>query len=280
MAIIFNLPGHAYNNDCMGKIKSSDDTTRFSSTYLKSDSLKLLIQIIFGWLAVIPLGSLIVFVLRFVFRYKIRNMREIRRTYREMTKTRQPILICPNHLTMIDSVIQVWAFGSMSWYLLNYRKLTWNVPAVENFNNTRMRSFITYLSKCIPVDRQGSKEHHEDVLRKTIFLMKKLQIFTYFPEGGRSRTARIDTENIRYGVGKLAAELPNLKVICVYMRGDGQEGYSETPRKGEVFDITFREIFPKTEYTGLRAHRDLSTQIIMTLKEMEDEYFASHQPRK
>jgi 1-acyl-sn-glycerol-3-phosphate acyltransferase len=242
-----------------------------------SDYFKLTIQIIFGWLAVIPLGTFIVLVLRFKFKYRINDLKEIRRTYRQLTRIKQPILICPNHLTMIDSVIQVWAFASMSWYLLNYRKLTWNVPAVENFNNTKMRSFITYLCKCIPVDRQGSKEHHDQVLRKTIYLMKKLQIFTYFPEGGRSRTVRIDTENIRYGVGKLAAEIPNLKVICVYMRGEGQKGYSETPKKGEVFDISFKELYPKTEYTGLRAHRDISTQIIMTLKDMEDEYFASHQ---
>jgi 1-acyl-sn-glycerol-3-phosphate acyltransferase len=261
----------------MVNIKSTDENISFYNKYLTSDYLKLFIQIVCGWLAVIPLGSIIVFVLRFKLRYHIRNLQEIRRTYRKLTNTRQPILICPNHLTMIDSVIQVWAFGSMSWYLLNYRKLTWNVPAVENFNNTKFRSFITYLSKCIPVDRQGSKEHHEHVLQRTIYLMKRLQVFTYFPEGGRSRTSRIDTENIRYGVGKLAAEIPNLKVICVYMRGDGQKDYSEIPQKGETFDITFKELYPQTEFTGLRAHRDLSTQIIMTLKSMEDEYFESHQ---
>ncbi|MDH4263225.1 MAG: 1-acyl-sn-glycerol-3-phosphate acyltransferase [Spirochaetia bacterium] len=257
--------------------KSIDENTSFYKKYLNADYFKLFIQIVLGILAILPLGSAIVYVLRFKLQYKVRNLKEIRKTYRELTKSRQPILICPNHLTMIDSVILVWAFGSMSWYFFNYRKLTWNVPAVENFKNTRLRSIITYLSKCIPVDRKGSKEHHDHVLWRTIYLMKRLQVFTYFPEGGRSRTARIDTENIRYGVGKLAAEIPNLKVICVYMRGDGQKDYSEIPQKGETLNISFKVIYPKTEYTGLRAHRDLSTQIIMTLKDMEDEYFASHQ---
>jgi len=262
----------------MDKTKDADQNPGLLKKYLNSDSVQLFIQIVFGWLAVIPLGTIIVFVLRFVLRYRIKNLSEIRRTYKKLTNSRQPILLCPNHLTMIDSVILVWALGSMSWYLLNYRKLTWNVPAVENFKNTKLRSFITYLSKCIPVDRQGSKEHHEHVLWRTIYLMKRLQIFTYFPEGGRSRTARIDIENIRYGVGKLAAELPDLKVICIYMRGDHQKDYSEIPVKGEKFNIFFREMFPKTGYTGLRAHRDLSVQIIGTLKSMEDEYFANHQP--
>jgi 1-acyl-sn-glycerol-3-phosphate acyltransferase len=262
----------------MVSMNTGNENISIKKKDLKHDSLKLFIQMMFGWCAVIPLGSVIVFVLRFVFRYRIKNLPEIRRAYKKFTDTRQPVLICPNHLTMIDSVILVWAFGSMCWYLFNYRKLTWNVPAVENFKNTKLRSFITYLSKCIPVDRQGSKEHHDRVLRNTIYLMKKLQVFTYFPEGGRSRTSRIDTENIRYGVGKLAAEIPDLKVICVYMRGEGQKEYSETPKKGEIFDISFKELYPKTQYAGLRAHRDISTQIIGTLKSMEDEYFASRQP--
>jgi hypothetical protein len=248
-----------------------------SEKSLKLEYLKLKIQIVFGWLVVIPLGTIIVFWLRFIQGYRIKNLSEMRKTYRKMTKGKQKILICPNHLTMIDSLVLVWACGSMSWYMFNYRKLTWNVPAVENFKTTWMWSVVTYLSKCIPVDRQGSKEHHDLVLKKTIYFLDKGEVFTLFPEGGRSRKGRIDAENVRYGVGKIASEISNLKVLCIYMRGDHQLDYSEAPVKGETFELSFKELIPKTEYTGLRAHRDISQQIINTLKEMEDEYFQKHQ---
>lgn len=268
------------NENSQSKETPDNNKEKYSPKKFTWEYFKLLIQIFWGGLFVLPLGYAIVFWLRFILGYKIHNLKEVRKTYKKLIKTKQPILICPNHLTMIDSMILIWAWGSMLWYQFNYGKLSWNVPAVENFKNTWFRSVITYLSKCIAVDRQGSKEHHESVLKKTIYLIKLGHVFTYFPEGGRSRTARIDTENIRYGVGKLVEDIPNIKVICVYMRGDGQEEYSEIPKKGESFSIMFRELYPKTQHKGLRAHRDLSTQIIQTLKQMEDEYFAGRQSGK
>jgi len=239
----------------------------------KIEIYRLFIQIFWDRLAVLPLGYTISFIFKYILKYKIKNLEEIRAEYKKLSNTADPILICPNHLTMIDSNIIIWALAPMLWYQFNFKKLSWNVPAVENFKNTLTRRFVTYLGKCIPVDRNGSKEHHDMVLQKTIYLMNKGEVFTYFPEGGRSRTARIDMENIRYGVGKLVAEIPKTRVICIYMRGEGQKTYTEIPQKGEKFTIKLKMIYPKTEYTGLRAHRDISTQIIQTLKNMEDDYF-------
>ncbi len=39
-----------------------------------------------------------------------------------------------------------------------------------------------------------------------------------FPEGGRTRTGRVDTEGFSYGVGRFVKEFPDLKVMCLYLR--------------------------------------------------------------
>jgi hypothetical protein len=39
-------------------------------------------------------------------------------------------IICANHLTMIDSFIVDYAFFSLGQYIINYRKLPWNLPVV------------------------------------------------------------------------------------------------------------------------------------------------------
>jgi len=245
----------------------------YTQKELKKEYRSLAIQIFLGWVFMLPLGLGINFIFRFILKYKLHNAKEVKATYKKLVTTKDPVLLCMNHLTMIDSNILIWAAAKLPFYLFHYKKLTWNIPAIENFKKTVMRRVITYLGKCIPVDRAGSKKHHDMVLLKTIYLMKKGHVFTYFPEGGRSRTTRIDMDNIRYGVGKLVNEVPNLKAVCVYMRGDSQDDYSEIPKKGECFTVNFREFYPKTEKTGLRAHRELSQQIMQTLKEMEDEYF-------
>jgi len=238
--------------------------------------ISLNLQIFWGWVTILPLTYGIIYVLRFILKYRIRDINKVRAEFKKLTKTNRPILICPNHMTMIDSIILIWASGSMLWYFFHYRKFSWNVPAIENFKNTPVRSIITYLSKCIPVDRTGSRHHHQTVLLKTYYLLKKKNIFTYFPEGGRSRKGRIDMDNVRYGVGKIVAEIPDIKVLCVYMRGDNQKDHSDIPQKGETIEIAFRELNPSSKSTGLRAHREHSYEIMETLKSMEEEYFQNH----
>ncbi len=258
----------------MEKQDNQEKEGLFTQSELKKEFRRLSIQRFWGLLTVIPLTGTIVLIFKYILKYKIRDINRVRAEYKKLTKENRPILICPNHLTMIDSIVLMWATGHVIWHQFHYDKFFWNVAAVENFKSTWLRSFITYLGKCIPIDRHGSKEHYEMILQKTIHLLNKKETFIYFPEGGRSRVKRIDLENIRYGVGKLLADVPDTKVICIYMRGDAQEDYSEIPYKGDTFTVKLKEIYPETRHKGLRAHRDLSYQIMNTLKEMEDEYFA------
>ncbi len=205
----------------------------------------------------------------------MRRIREIRRQFREIRKqVKAPLLICANHLTLIDSVIIHWAFSSIWSYFLHFRDFSWNVPEKDNFKNNLIRSVITYLGKCIPIERKGSKEHHDQVLNQMRYLLQQGEPFTIFPEGERSRTGRIDTDNVKYGVGNIIENVENCKVLCVYLRGDGQNTYSEIPKMGETFTLTMELLEPKKVSKGLRGQREVSYQIITKLKEMEDAYFA------
>ena len=57
--------------------------------------------------------SVIEIALRFVLGYRIDTLRSFRREYhRACLKQDGPLMICANHLTMIDSLVIAWALGS------------------------------------------------------------------------------------------------------------------------------------------------------------------------
>ena len=62
----------------------------------------------------------IVFILRVLMRYRIRDVARVRTRYRALVKEKgRPFLICPNHLTMMDSAVIAWALGGSWWYLFH-----------------------------------------------------------------------------------------------------------------------------------------------------------------
>lgn len=94
-----------------------------------------------------------------------------------------------------------------------------------------------------------------------------------FPEGTRSRSGRVNTEDFPYGVGRLFCNVPDCRVMTVYLRGAGQKTYSKFPRYGETFVVRAEEFTPKTGLKGLRAQRECAKQIVNRLSEMEKDYF-------
>ncbi len=76
-----------------------------------------------------------------------------------------------------------------------------------------------------------------------------------------------------YGVGRMLQETPRARVVCVFARGVGQRVYSNYPKAGETFVVRMKPITPTTTFKGMRADRDLATQIVHHLREMEQEYF-------
>ena len=228
-----------------------------------------------GWLAFPWLSSSAIFYLRVVRGNRVQNLGQVRERFREIAKTRRPILICANHLTMIDSFFVHWALSSPVDYWRNYRLFAWNVPAVENFQRGALLRLMSYVGKTVPIDRAGTSAHHRAVLGKLAHLLRHGDLVTIFPEAGRSRSGRIEPDQVAYGVVQILRDVPDALVVCVYQRGERQETWGFQPARGDRIHVEIETLEPRTENKGLRASRDLSRQIIGKLKEMEDRYFAS-----
>jgi 1-acyl-sn-glycerol-3-phosphate acyltransferase len=218
------------------------------------------------------------FALRWVLGYHIEGLRDFRREYRRICLERNgPVIICANHLTMIDSFVIAWALGSPWWYFRHFRTLPWNVPERSIFAATRTMRMLMYALKCLPVERGGNRAEVTDVLARLVHVVFNREAALIFPEAGRSRTGRVDPDSAASGVGRIYRSIPDCRVICVYLRGDHQDDYSDTPVRGERFRGSTSVFEPKTSYRGLRASRDIARQIARRLAEMEQEYFDDRQ---
>jgi len=238
------------------------------------DVRALKLQTALSWAAFPIVGTAVVVYLRVIRGYRIRHLSEIRHAFRASVVPNRPIAICANHLTMIDSLIMHHALASLFAMFTDFRLFSWNVPAIENFKRSWFLHIFTYLGKTIPIDRAGTPAHHRSVLERLAYLVSRGEICTIFPEGGRSRTGRIDPERVTYGIGQILKDFDNPLVVCLYVRGKHQTTYSYLPRRGDEIYVDLELLEPKTEATGLRKARDIARQVIFKLKEMEDRYFA------
>ncbi|MBP7766375.1 MAG: 1-acyl-sn-glycerol-3-phosphate acyltransferase [Syntrophaceae bacterium] len=243
--------------------------------------IRLLVQNFLGRLAIVLIAPFYFIVAR-ALHYRIRNLRDIRRQCAAaFAAHRGPWLICANHLTMIDSFILSYAAFSFGRHFTAYKKLPWNLPERRNFQSNLFLAVLCYLSKCIPVDRGGSREKMKRVLEQCVYLLGHGHTIMIFPEGGRSRTGRVDRNNFSYGVGRFIQEVENCKVLCIYLRGDRQHKYSLIPAWGDTFDARVEVLEPApTGREGLRAQREYAAQIIDRLAQMEEKYFAEHWERR
>lgn len=217
--------------------------------------------------------------LRFGLGYRIRGLEEARLEYRRATRKMDGgLLLCANHLTMIDSALIAWGLGSPVWYLRHYRRLPWNLPERRNFSSNLPTRLGAWLVKCIPVVRGGDRRQVSDVLARVRHLLRHGETVLVFPEGGRSRSGRVEPEATTYGVGRILAAVPDCNVGCVYLRGDRQETWSTLPRRGDAFSLTFELFRPDSPHTGLRRARDVSRKIAGKLAEMERRYFVERGP--
>lgn len=227
------------------------------------------------------MGGLAVLVMRFILHYRVANLPQLRRRFQALLgEERTPLLICANHLTLIDSAIVQWTLASNWTYLKKFRLFAWNMPERRNFASNVFLRTLCYLLKCVPVVRQGPAKETKLILDKLHYLLAHHEALFIFPEGTRSKKGRVDTENFGYGVGRLFSQVEGARVLCVYQRGKQQHRSSTVPKRGEEFYTDLELIYPASEYTGLRAARDIATQIVEKLHEMEQKYFASLSPHR
>jgi 1-acyl-sn-glycerol-3-phosphate acyltransferase len=213
-------------------------------------------------------------ILRFGFRWRIEGLADTRRRFRALrAQSRAPLLVCANHLTMLDSFLVAHALGSGAWFATHYGALPWNTPERENFADTWWKRPLVWLMKCVPVSRGGDRRAVGAVLDRIVWLMQRGEVALLFPEGGRSRTGFVDAGATTYGVGRIVRALPGCRVACVYLRGEGQQSWSARPRTGERFRVSLEVLEPKSDHRGLRGSLDVTRQILQKLHEMERRHF-------
>lgn len=219
-----------------------------------------------------------VIVMRLWFRYSVADVRRIRREYQQIrAQSDGPLLVCANHLTLVDSFIIAWALGSGTYWLRKPDELPWNTPESTNFGKTLFARMLLYIAKCIPITRGGAREDVGDVLERVKFLLAKGETALLFPEAGRSRSGRVEEHAAAWGVGRIVGAIPGCRVLCVYMRGRKQETWGDYPAKGDAMEVTLAAIEPKSDSKGVRRSRDLAQQIVRQLIRMEEDYFDARQ---
>jgi len=240
----------------------------------------LLLQHMMGRVAVFILAPIYFAIIRLM-GYRIRNLKQIReKCTRHFASNKGPLLVCANHLTMVDSLILTYTMLSMFRHMTHYEWVPWNLPERKNFQKNIILTVLCYLAKCIPINRGGSREEMKETLDQCSHLLECRQALLIFPEGGRSRTGIVNRESFSYGVGRFVKDFPDCSIMCIYLRGDGQRTYSSVPKFGEHFTATVEFMQPQlTTENGLRAQRDYAEQIINRLANMEEAYFNAHRQR-
>jgi 1-acyl-sn-glycerol-3-phosphate acyltransferase len=214
-------------------------------------------------------------------RYRVRDLDALRKACgREFREHRGPWIVCSNHLTMVDSMILTYAMFSLSRHVTDFQRIPWNLPERDNFQRNPVLAVLCYFAKCIPINRGGSRDEMRKTLEKCDYVLGLGQNLLIFPEGGRSRTGRVNREGYSYGVGRFVREFENGRVMCLYLRGDHQHTFGRMPRFRECFTMKMDVFKPERLASGgLRAQREYAGQIIKRLVEMEEDYFASRRER-
>lgn len=228
-----------------------------------------------GWITYMACPFMIAFcsLVFFFMRYRIRHLARVRQEFARLVPPHSPpTLVCLNHLTRIDSVVLALSLMSPWKYLFNYSRLPWHVLEAKYIRFWPLR-FLCYLGKTIPVYRMGKREQVRHTEAQVKHRLNHGELVVIFPEGHRSLTGRVDMTDYQYTIGHLLAELPNSQVLCVYLRADRQDSKGEVPPFGAEFDISLAIFKPTTSQTGLRAARDLTSQVMEQLSRMETHYF-------
>ncbi len=242
----------------------------------RCDLFLLSLQYVLGRLAVVITVPFIFLAIR-MRGYRIRDLKRLRSEVARLHREHEgPWLICPNHLTMIDSVLISYGMASFFGHIGRFKDVPWNLPERDNFQRDLFLAVLCYLGKCLPVNRGGNREELQRLFDKCRSVLGLRQSLLIFPEGGRSRTGRVDKENFSYGVGRFLDECPGCRVMLIYLRGDGQETFGTMPRRGECLTMNVELFDPgNVPGVGLRLQREYARRIVERLAGMEEEYFAS-----
>ncbi len=216
---------------------------------------------------------LCIFWMKYVRKYRINNLSEIRDQYRKICQANaNGLLVCPNHLTFIDSMLLIWAFASPWQYSTHFRSLCWNLPKASHVKESWVHRVVCYLGKCLLIEKELSAS--KQTMSTASKLLQKGHHIMVFPEGTRSDTGRVNEKNFVYGVGQLHIDSELPQVLMVYLRGKQQLKATKLPVKGEHFTIDMKLVEIQSDQKGRRAMRDVAGKMIGALVELEELYWA------
>jgi hypothetical protein len=232
-----------------------------------------------SYLFFIPISYTTKVLLERVGRYDVENWREARAQYERIAasaeRAGQPILFCANHLTFIDSIVLFWVFNPVWRYLINYRRIFWNVPAGDFFARIWYFKWIFRLSKCIFVYRDASPAHKAQVLAELRAILESGSSLLLFPEGRRSRSGKVEVASLTTGAARLALSVPGCRLVCVHSRSDRQATYANYPPRFSRFFVQMEEIdfSPYLAMPEREAQIGLTAAIGRSLLRMEERHF-------
>jgi len=200
--------------------------------------------------------------------FRFEGLAEARRSYARLRAEPGPLLVCANHMTLVDSFLVAFALGHPAWLVTHFASLPWNVPEATIFARTPWLRAATWTLKCVTIVR-GHRDAVAETLARVAHLLARGEPVLVFPEGGRSRVGRVDVDARTFAVGRLLRSVPDCRVLCVHLRGEGQTAFSNFPRRGERFHIALSTVEPKSERQGLRACVDISSQVLGELARLE-----------
>lgn len=194
--------------------------------------------------------------LRFGRRYRIADLRGIRRRYRELALgTRGPLLICATHPTRADALLVLWALASPVTYVLHQSRYPWVVTDPGLFPSLRMQRWLGLLWKSVYVSQGAGLGVNRATVDKLDRVLAKGEAVLVFPEGTRG------DRHPSYLVGRMLQKYPDARVLCVSLRPDrAAEGW-ERPRRGTRFSLALSEKRPRTAWGGVRGAWDLASQV-------------------
>ncbi len=227
--------------------------------------LLLRIQSVLSWIFSALIELPFVWLIMGLFSYKVHHKENLR-------ALKPPFILVSNHLTLIDTWFVGYAvvFPGLFW---RPWLLPWHLPEATNYFRGLLVPYM-WLNRSIPIVRGAPPNEQKLAKDKIIDVLKNNEAIHIFPEGGRSRTGRV--ENYTTGVGRIYQRVPNCTILPVYIRGTenvlpiGQK----FPRFFKKIDVVIGK--PRkltTEHKGLRGSVDISRQIFNILVEMEKNYF-------
>ncbi len=205
--------------------------------------------------------------------YRVLNQQKHRKLYWELTEQNElPLLICPNHMTFIDSIVLIYTFGNHFSYPFYFRRHPWNLVASEYLKNPLFR-FVCYFSKCIFISREKEREQNYPTLNLSKNLLQNGEVLLIFPEGRRTKTGRFDESKLAYGVGRLVKELGECRVLCTYLRSDRLEKAASFPPRKSRFEMLTDVAHYKASDMGDDAVGEITRDVSRRIKALEEQYF-------